>query len=174
MKRKSKPKYDDADINQAIKLLEENGFEVERTWFNKEHMLRGPVSDYEVYKACEWLRYNESGCVHYDMFRFGGMVYSIVFGVLDDDGDARGIYCKIARQPVDSALQCSFDADWDMPMRMDKDGNETADVWDNMSRVCGMDLNRENGVPPAWCVEAKDANQWALTVYVMVLEGECR
>ena len=171
---KTNMKYDDGDISRAIKLLEENGFEVERTWFNKEHRLRGPVSGEEIMKACEWLGHNQSGCVHYDMFRFNGMVYSIVFGVMDDDGDAQWIYCKIARQSVDSALQCSFDTDWDMPVRLDKDGNETYDGWNNMSRVCGLDLDRGDGVPPAWCVEANDVNQWALLVYVRVLEGEFR
>lgn len=171
---KKNRKYDDAGINQAIKLLEENGFEVERTWFNREHRLRGPVSDKEVRKACEWLKDNPSGCVHYDMFRFNGMVYSIVFGVLDYGDNDQGIYREIARQPADSALQCSFDTDWDMPMRLDKDGNETYDVWNNMDRVCGLDGKQEDGIPPVWCDAAKNANQWALLVYVRVLEGECR
>ena len=170
---KTNRKYDDIDISRAVKLLEENGFEVERTWFNKEHKLRGYVSGKEVMKACEWLKDNPSGCVHYDMFRFNGMVYSIVFGVLGNDDDP-GVYLKIARQSADSVMQCSFDTDWDMPVWLDDDGNETYDVWNNMSRVCGLDGKREDGVSPAWCVDAKDANQWALLVYVRVLEGECR
>ena len=168
-----KTKYTNADINKAIRLLQHNGFDVNRVWFNKEHIIRGYISGKEVYKACEWLKDNQSGCVHYDMFRFNGMVYSIVFGVWGDEDDP-GIYRKIARQSVDSALQCGFDIDWDMPVRLDKDGNETADVWDNMDRVCGLNDIPGKSVHPIWSCHASQANQWILDVYQKVLEGECR
>lgn len=175
MKRKSKPKYDDTDIRRAVKLLRANGFEVERMWFNREHRLRGPVSGEEVMKACEWLKDNQSGCVHYDMFRFNGMVYSIVFGVWgDDNDDGPGVYSKIARQPVDSALQCGFDIDWDMPVWLDDDGNETADVWDSMDRVGNLDEIPFKSVKTICNTEASMDNQWILDVYKKVLEGECR
>lgn len=173
MKRKSKPKYDDADINQAIWLLQKNGFDVNRTWFNKEHRIRGQVSGKEVYKACEWLKDNQSGCVHYDMFRFNGMVYSIVFGVWGDEDDP-GIYRKIARQSADSAMQCGFDIDWDMPLWLDKEGNETCDVWDNMDRVCDTSGELPGPRSPVWVVEEAVSNQWIMDVYEKVLEGECR
>lgn len=176
MKRKHRhDNYDDGDIGRAIDLLRENGFEVERMWFNREHMIRGHVSGEEIRKACEWLKDNRSGCVHYDMFRFNGMVYSIVFGVWGEDSvDGPGVYRKIARQPVDSALQCGFDIDWDIPVWLDDDGNETADVWDNMDRVCDLEKIPGKSVKPIWDAEASVANQWIVDVYKKVLEGECR
>lgn len=173
---KRKPKYDDSDINQAIWLLQSNGFEVNRTWFNKEHRLRSYVTAKEVKKACEWLKDNQSGCVHYDMFRFGGMTYSIVFGVWGDEDDP-GIYRKIARQPVDSALQCDFEVDWNMPVWLDDDGNEIGDVWDSMDRIGSVDMpvGGNSGVDMAiWRVNASTANECILYVYEKVLEGECR
>ena len=168
-----KTKYTDADINQAVWLLQQNGFDVNRVWFNKEHKIRSYISGKEVYKACEWLEDNQSGCVHYDMFRHDGMVYSIVFGVWGYD-DGPGIYRKIARQSVDSALQCGFDIDWDMPLWLDKEGNETADVWDNMDRVCYLGYIPGRNMHPIWSCHASQANQWILEVYEKVLKGECR
>ena len=177
---KKKTKYDDTDLNQAIWLLQQNGFRVEREWFNKEHRLRGYISGKDVRSACDTLMkwWNQEpkkyGCVHYDMFQYDGMVYSIVFGLWGDEDDEQ-ICRKIARQPVNSGMQCDFDVDWNMPLWLDKEGKATGDVWDSLDRVWDPRVFiTTKGLGPVWNCHASQANQWILDVYQKVLEGEVR
>lgn len=161
-----KNRQDDVEVRMARKLLEKAGFEVKRVAVDPRHRLRGDVKPKEIEQACRWLLENESGCVHYDMFRFGGRTYSVCLGMWGEDDDY-GVYCKVASQPCNSVMQCGFDIDWEMPVVVE--GKEEGMAYDTLFQV--VSKSAEKGIDYlTFDADASEANRLVLEVYKAVAD----
>lgn len=103
-----------------------------------------------------WLRDNDCGCCHFNVFNTEKYLIHIVIGWHNTD-DGYEIAWKIGMETRNNITQCDFDIDFIMPF------DENGEVYDTVSLIC----NDEN-----WDNLAKEMNKVAKEVVKFQLEME--
>ena len=112
-----------------------------------------------VAEFVKWLKEEDSGCCHFNVFNTEKYLMHICVG-WHDTGDGWKIYWKIGMETYQNAMQCDFDVDFIMPY--DEEGN----VYDTCTEIVEDEID--------WDVLAEEMNTTAEAVvkYQLELEGE--
>lgn len=97
---------------------------------DREHATQGLAEAIRTMEAAS----DHLGCAWVSLAEDRRMRYVIVVGWADDGEGHDELRAKVARQPLDSAMQCDYDIDWEMPY-----DERTGEVWDTDVAVSSDD-----------------------------------